>query len=95
MTSKNRKQRRAGQCYTSDFQSDVYGGAYTLIERTGPNTWTCVNLPPSEAEIAAILTDPWNVEHGDAERVLAERWARWGIPYTVTFVSASRYASYF
>jgi hypothetical protein len=85
--------RRAGQCYTYDFQADVYGGAYSLVERVGPNRWLCVNLPPSEAEIAAIMAD--TSAYADAEWSLRTRWARVGETFETQFVSAAKYASYF
>ena len=75
-------QRRAGQVLTWDSQSDVYEGQYTLVERTGPNRWLAVRLPPSETEILDIQTDPWQT---DPDAAIARRWESWGIPFPVCF----------
>jgi len=85
--------RRAGQCYTYDFQADVYGGAYSLVERVGPNRWLCVNLPPSETEIAAIMAD--TSEYADTEWTLSSRWSRVGETFVTQFVSHANYDRHF
>lgn len=94
-TTKKRPARRAGQVGTYDFQADTFGGQYTLIERAGPNCWLVVDLPPSEAEIAAIREDPWYAAHGGADEAIARRWERWGQPYQLRFVSRAAYDRHF
>jgi hypothetical protein len=96
MSSKQQSsQRHAGQVLTFDFQSDVHGGQYQLVERTAPSTWTAVRLPPSETEIASINSDPWYVAHGGADVAIADRFALAGVAFKITFVSARRWAEYF
>jgi hypothetical protein len=51
---------KAGDVYRSDFQSDMYGGQYKLVEKVPgePNTWIIEYLPADEQTEQAIL-DHW------------------------------------
>lgn len=81
----------AGEVLTFGFQAGVFGGQYTLIERTAPGTWTVAGLPPGETGIAAGSAGPYYAKHGGAGRVIAERWANWGTPRTVKFVTRAQW----
>lgn len=51
---------KAGDVYRSDFQSDIYGGQYKLIEKVKgePGTWIIEYLPADEETQQRIL-DYW------------------------------------
>lgn len=46
---------QAGDILQNDFQSDVYGGRYKLIERVGPKTWVTEVLPDADDVIDKIV----------------------------------------
>lgn len=48
---------KAGDVYRSDFQSDIHGGQYRLVEKVKgePNTWIIEYLPPDEQTLDSIL----------------------------------------
>jgi hypothetical protein len=53
----NTKQRRAGNIYRWDFQADVYGGQYKLIERVPgkASTWMVERMPADDQTVSAIV----------------------------------------
>jgi hypothetical protein len=55
---------KAGDIKRWDFQSDIYGGRYRLIEKVAgkPGTWVIERLGPDEQTIDAIVAHYLNVE---------------------------------
>jgi len=70
---------KAGDVYRSDFQSDMYGGQFKLIERVNgePNTWVIEYLPADEETEQAIL-DHWasvEARGGQTTPIWDKTWA--------------------
>jgi hypothetical protein len=92
MTKRSRT-RRAGQVGRFDFQADIHGGQYELVERIAPNTWTCKHLPPDEQTCKSIQDCPAWGEDPKAE--IARRQQQAGQTFKMQFVSSAQYARYF
>jgi hypothetical protein len=54
---KTRTAPQPGDVRTLNFQSDVHGGQYRLIEHLGGGRWTVEDLPPSDATVESIIAD--------------------------------------
>jgi hypothetical protein len=58
---------RAGDIHQNDFQSDVYGGRYKLIERVGPKTWVTEVLP-DDSDVIDKIVEFWAHEEARGAR---------------------------
>lgn len=48
---------QAGDIKTTNFQSDVHGGQYRLVEDLGDGRWIVEDLAPSDETIESIIAD--------------------------------------
>lgn len=87
-----------------DFQSDVFGGSYELLEHLGKDVWLARHLAPSDDVIDAIVEYAAEAEKhghsylGTAEEMMREiefRQALAGQTFEIRLVAVREYAEMF